>query len=187
MGQYYKIIILADNEDIETLPEVIRMAISPYTYDNGAKLMEHSYVGNSLVNLVEYLLSREGPYYKSRIVWAGDYADDEPGDQNLYHQADNNAWLIFEQPSKFDNNKYQFVVNHSKKEYIDKSKCQAADESGLRVHPLPLLVAEGNGRGGGDYSGHNEDMCGSWARDIITVEKERPAGFTELECGFLSE
>jgi hypothetical protein len=59
-----------------------------------------------------------------------------------------------------------------------------ADRNGLHIHPLSLLTAEGNGRGGGDYRGAHEDLVGSWARDVISVEREAPAGFTELECEF---
>lgn len=195
MGQYYKIIILADNSDVDSEPEVIRLAISPNNYQCGIKLMEHAYIGNHCVNLVEYLISRQGPYYKSRILWAGDYAECElnyneaDGGRNLYHMADhaNDDWLLFTCPAGFDNNVYKYAVNHSKKEYIDKSKCQP-NNAGLTVHPLPLLVAEGNGRGSGDYYGHNQDMCGSWARDIISMEREKPVGgYMELECGFMAE
>jgi hypothetical protein len=49
---------------------------------------------------------------------------------------------------------------------------------------LPLLTAEGNGRGGGDYRGENENLIGSWARDIISVEMEIPDGYDELVCEF---
>jgi hypothetical protein len=195
MGQYYKIIILADNGDVDSEPEVIRLAISPDNYQTGLKLTEHSYIGNPCVNLVEYLLSRQGPYYKSRIIWAGDYADSEvhyteaDGCRNLYHMAVDakDAWLLFTSPAGFDNNAYKYVVNHSKKEYIDKAKCQT-NNAGLTIHPLPLLVAEGNSRGSGDYCGHNQDMCGSWSRNIISMEREKPVGgYMELECGFMEE
>ena len=195
MGQYYKIIILADNGNVDSEPEVIRLAISPDNYQTGLKLTEHSYIGNHCVTLVEYLLSRQGPYYKSRIIWAGDYANSEVnyepevGHRNLYHVATDakDAWLLFTSPAGFDNDLYRYAVNHSKKEYIDKAKC-LPNNAGLTVHPLPLLVAEGNGRGSGDYFGHNKDMCGSWARDIISLERDEPAGgYMELECGFMEE
>jgi hypothetical protein len=34
------------------------------------------------------------------------------------------------------------------------------------------LTAEGNGRGGGDWKG--DGPVGSWARDVISAETERP-------------
>ena len=49
---------------------------------------------------------------------------------------------------------------------------------------VPLLVAEGNGRGGGDYHGINQIIVGTWARDVISVENNIQEGYTELECKF---
>ena len=62
MGQYYKAICLDTKRFIE-----------PWDYENGAKLMEHSYIGNEFLETVEQLLSPDGKWYKKRIVWAGDY------------------------------------------------------------------------------------------------------------------
>ena len=67
--------------------------------------------------------------------------------------------------------------NHTKKQYVDKTKFKC-------YHPLPLLLAEGNGRGGGDYYGSNEDKIGIWARDVISVEDEKPEGYEEYETGY---
>jgi hypothetical protein len=46
------------------------------------------------------------------------------------------------------------------------------------IHPLPLLCADGNQRGGGDYYGANEDLVGSWAYDRIGIDNEIPKGIT---------
>ena len=35
------------------------------------------------------------------------------------------------------------------------------------IHPLPLLTAIGNGKGGGDYRGTCLDLVGHWACDKI--------------------
>jgi len=72
---------------------------------------------------------------------------------------------------------YRFIVNHSKKLFVDKWK--VPNVNNLFIHPLPLLTAEGNGLGGGDYQG-NSKLVGSWARDIISVEYTAPDGFQEL-------
>jgi hypothetical protein len=53
-----------------------------------------------------------------------------------------------------------------------------------QFHPLPILTAEGNGRGGGDYRGADEDLVGTWARDVISVEMEAPADYTMLVYNF---
>jgi hypothetical protein len=52
------------------------------------------------------------------------------------------------------------------------------------IHPLPILTAEGNGRGGGDYYGTDANLAGIWARDILSIEKEIPDGYMEFECHF---
>ena len=49
------------------------------------------------------------------------------------------------------NEKYPYVVNHSTKQYINKNLMPEIHDWGVKVHPLPLLCCEGNGRGGGDY------------------------------------
>jgi hypothetical protein len=66
MGQYYKPVSLDRKEYLYT-----------HDYANGLKLMEHSYIDNSFMNVVEKLLAPEGPWYKNRIVWAGDYGDEK--------------------------------------------------------------------------------------------------------------
>jgi len=168
MGQYYYPIVLDSQGKI-----VVWMC--PYWYGNGAKLTEHSYIKNNFVQTFEFGLSPEGIYYKSRVVWAGDYADSEPDEQNLYRQCTeyNNI-----HPTEKDTSKYRFIVNHSKRLFVDKTKVRSGEE-GMAYHPLPLLTAEGNGRGGGDYRGESP-LIGSWARDVISVEIEAPTDFNEL-------
>lgn len=172
MGQYYKVIILAEKDT--TNKEYIRFFINIW---DGVKLTEHSYLKNPFVNAVEFLLSPLGPLYKSRIVWAGDYADEEDDSENLYHLAENEISKEYiPKPEKL-NQEYKYIVNHTKKQYIDKSKY-------VLFHPLPLITAEGNGRGGGDYRGSHEDKIGSWSRDVISIEKELLPEYTEIEYKF---
>jgi hypothetical protein len=54
----------------------------------------------------------------------------------------------------------------------------------MKIHPLPLLTADGNGRGGGDYNGEGIDHVGTWARDRISLMKEIPEDFTEITPNF---
>lgn len=72
MGQYYLVILLADEKDGNG-HEIIRQAF----YPGSSKLMEHSYLDERSIQSFEFLLSPEGLHYKSRLVWAGDYADHE--------------------------------------------------------------------------------------------------------------
>jgi hypothetical protein len=184
MGQYYLTIFLAE---AGTAPkEHVRAYMYGHNYGNGIKLMEHSWIGNKFMNAVEHALSPEGSFYKSRVVWAGDYADEEPGygDKNLFKIADDADHKNIQPPER-DMEPYRFLVNHTKKLYVDKERIAAEPRYGLRVHPLSLLTAEGNGRGGGDYKGANEILVGSWARDVISIEKDAPERYDRLDVGFM--
>lgn len=180
MGQYYKAIILGEAK--LSKQEIIRIFMEAWNYNNGAKLTEHSYLLNPFVNAFEFLLTPEGMFYKSRVVWAGDYADSEDDlEKNLYQLTDGQTEKQYLGNIK-NTEDYRYIINHTKKQYVDKHK-----KTGNYVfHPLPLLTAEGNGRGGGDYHGIDENLIGIWARDVISVEKEKEKSseFTELVCNF---
>ena len=138
MGQYYKFIILNDTK--KNNKEVIIFHMNPNDYICGVKLMEHSYVDINFLNTVEFVLSKEGDFYKSRIVWAGDYADKEDGsDENLYHLAEKYQPFTMVVNQRNINNKY--IVNHTKKLY---TKIEQTSSNDHKIHPLPLLVSEGN-------------------------------------------
>jgi len=158
--------------------------VSSYDYENGAKLMEHSYIGNNFVEAVEFLLINDGEdkgrWANSRIVWAGDYADPEEDGETIYDKVEGNGlkFLIEGVPEN-----YPYLVNYDKKEYVDKRKCPQ-DKDGWTIHPLPLLTCEGNGRGGGDYRNDN-DYVGTWSRCVVNLMKEIPEGFTEITPNFV--
>jgi hypothetical protein len=186
MGQYYKFIILADTK--KNNKECILLVLNPHTYMNGAKLMEHSYKNTTIMNTVEYLISKYSQFYKSSIVWAGDYADDEANtDINLYKMADD--YSSYQMTASYN---CRYIVNHTKKLYVDKNREIEDDERDIygiyreenNIHPLPLLISEGNGRGGGDYNGNQSNLCGTWARDVISMEEDIPDGYNELVCEF---
>jgi len=175
MGQYYKPVML--NENREPLA-----SIYSHDYDNGLKLMEHSYIGNKFVEAFEFQLTPEGNYHKSRVMWVGDYSEG-----NMYEQAEL-VLTNFETVPVETMVDYPFIVNHSKKQYVDKTKVSEID--GWAVHPLPLLTSDGNGNGGGDYFTDDINelaLIGSWCGDIISVEKEivsEMEGYREIEIPF---
>lgn len=181
MGQYYLAINASNKEWVDS-------------GDSGAKLMEHSYIGNSFVEAVEFLLVDDGEGNKgrwsgNRIVWAGDYANAEPlSGNNLYSLAeekDKLKMLIEAVPPN-----YHYLVNWDKKEFVNKTKCNPMtanwNTNNMKIHPLPLLTADGNGRGGGDYHGntHSMNYVGTWAKDRISLMKEIPEDFTEIIPNF---
>jgi len=173
MGQYYHPCIL------DALGKVL-MWMNAHNYNNGLKLTEHSFMKNNFVNTFEYSLTPGQRFHKSRVVWAGDYADpEEGGEKNIYSMCDEYSMI---ECCEKDTTEFPFIVNHTKKLFVNKGKVPNKSyglQEGYTLHPLPILTAEGNGRGGGDY--HSESMLvGSWARDVISVEKEMPAEFIEI-------
>ena len=106
----------------------------------------------------------------------------------------------FDSPDRFDG---WYLINHSANEYVDLGKFQK--ENGwveswtnrdgqkvscwMAVHPLPLLTACGNDRGGGDY--HEKypdyDLVGIWAFDLIEFANYKPVGFTERIVRFTEQ
>ncbi len=164
MGQYYKPI------NIDTQEYLIS-----FDYDNGLKLMEHSYIGNNFVSEVMILLMNEWNGHK--VIWGGDYAD------NARFEFFNENYIKIrpENLNQFNLvslNKSNVFVNYDKKTYC-KIDCCDIDSDGWQVNPIPLLLANSNGRGGGDYRLDNE-MVGAWAYDkvgLITIDNV-PNDFT---------
>ena len=220
MGQYYRGVVLGKTTK-RRKKIIIKQAYCCYAHKNGAKLMEHSYVGNWYVKAYEQALG--GKFYGYPFVWAGDYAD-EMYNTDVYTKAnefiDNKTkrnakkkdfypvkggfgTLHFEKlykdgdiekadESDFvekvitnDNadkvDTFKYIINLDKKEAVAMPELK---EDELTIHPLPLLCASGNGRGGGDYNGINEDMVGKWAYDRIGMSNELPADIEEIKVIF---
>ena len=176
MGQYYAPVVKDNKNNFEHYYS--------WDYDNGLKLMEHSYIGNNFVeSIVKRLLDNP-----MRIAWVGDYADEKDFKQNQVHNDlqdfidmyDDDNEIKYKKALKepindMENSLNLFMINHTKKLYInmweyvlnnlvlDKKKYNYGD----CVHPLPLLTALGNGKGGGDYRGINKHLVGIWAGDLI--------------------
>jgi hypothetical protein len=175
MGQYYFPSIL--KKDKKTVLKWM------YSHDYGSasgdicglKLMEHSWLKNDFVGAFESLLVGNPQH----VVWAGDYAEKDKGlKTNIHMRCKDNTKVM---PADVHPTvvKEKYIVNHDKKQFVDKSK--VTDNDGWKIHPLPLLTAEGNGMGGGDFSGDDSnELVGSWARDLISIESKKPKGFKEI-------
>lgn len=169
MGQYYRGAIL--NKGFIKRVEVCK-SFNPYLHDNGAKLMEHSYVTNYYVKEYENALAND--FYGMPFVWAGDYAD-EFNNVSIYDKArvfDKDVEIIEynELPT------YKYIINFDNHVFV---KIPNAKEDECIIHPLPLLCAYGNGRGGGDYDGTNMELIGAWAFDRIGVSNKLPKNITK--------
>lgn len=194
MGQYYKPVVL---ENTSNNPMYFWY---PHDFDNGLKLMEHSYIGNALMGAVEKFITNN----PCRLVWAGDYADTLINhESNLYDMVSNgfgekitlttinktrkkSIVSLYKHLQDISSNKNRYIINHSKMKYVDKTKLPKEIEYGFIINPLSLLTCQSNGRGGGDYSGNNEHLVGSWCGDFISVGNHIPnEAYTELIPNFM--
>ena len=179
MGQYFKACFITAKKD------KVKKYFDSWDTNNGSKLMEHSYVGNHFVMNVTYKLINS----PQRLVWAGDYADEVVGEYNYYMLCDNTKksqnkieMNVIEQAL----NENTIYINHDKKEWFDLKKQTIPDMKGWNgvAHPLPILTADGNGRGGGDYEGAHMEMVGMWKGDLIEVSDTIPADYKEIKPFF---
>lgn len=187
MGQYYKLMTLKtrSKEARNTQNEKIDKWFYAHEFDNGLKLMEFSYVRNNLVNAFCSTLVEEPKI----VVCCGDYADPDRKRQkrNLYDLATGKTKV---NPNDFTDacsKTYRYAINEDTKQFVDVNKAKR-NKWGYRIHPLPLLIAEGNGRGCGDYHDNYPDIdkVGIWARNLIRVSDEKPAkGYKELKVHFI--
>lgn len=191
MGQYYEVLIEQNGQYYH----------SDRTVDNVygfAKLMEHSWFENKLLECVQFFIYKK----PSRVYWVGDYADDinykinrlNPKDiKKIYSlcygvEKDKRVKKINSFNSKdaisFHN---RFLVNHTKKIYIDGTAYfdLVSDEEGWCTNPLSLLTALGNGEGGGDYYGKEKAKIGAWAGDLLSVEDIPPLIFEDKTIDYI--
>lgn len=233
MGQYYRPTNRSKKENL-----------SPYDYNNGAKLMEHSWFGNKFVAQVMLLL--EDRWKGDRISWEGDYADEEvliepekppvlfdtprvvtgepwsavavrcsnlpesviklagfsiinsdahgvtfkvdigasgeyvssslPPDLELVGTLIN--WYDYDKVMTIKPDTVRktanYLLNTTKMQYVDLR--DIPEDDGWRIHALPLLTANGNNRGGGDYRSEvDADMVGAWCGDRLEASRRRPS------------
>ena len=165
MGQYYRAVLCSANKKI---------ALDPWVHNEGAKLMEHAYFGNQLVGTASRIITNNPTY----VWWVGDYAveEDIPNRCKAFEPIAA-AWrgqATTCSPFQSANNCHYgldgFLVNLTTKEFVDLEHCKG------EIHPLPLLTAVGNGRGGGDYRGDEASlkMVGIWAGDALMIVGEKP-------------
>lgn len=192
MGQYYNALVIDENGNAKVFHTV------------GMKLTEHSWIDNYSVNGV----MKEIYNSPKRVAWIGDYAnepDDAFGDMTHeeYIKMYDLAWRTAEDkvelfkadwcyddeplPSWFatqeeidDLTTGTYLINHTFKIYMsfDEYKNEFKDNDWI-THPLSLLTACGNGRGGGDFWNSNEGYrdVGSWAFCLIELSKKEPDGY----------
>ena len=191
MGQYYMAVL---GNEFGTDCKVFNRSIDgEYTF---AKLLEHSWWENPFVNSFSERLYNE----LGRVIWCGDYAD-EPDDFNFpncsasYVPYYKEIWGDKVQTLSSTSTDFKlddkFLINHDTKEFVDLNeyKSKSIDKHGWCIHPLPLLTAVGNGRGGGDFHEGNIgfEHVGIWAWHLLTILDDAPKDFTKLNLVFVEK
>ena len=102
-----------------------KQSVNSHHYDNGIKLMEHSWIGNNFMGVIENLIAEGGDWFGTHIVWGGDYADNEivegvVTDQNLFHLYHSNN--IAPEITKRKGRKLKYLVNLTTNEYVNLDK-----------------------------------------------------------------
>lgn len=199
MGQYYRQALLQDGKVTIYESQYARKGRNSwcnYEKYNGLKLMEHSWLLNPfMINMTRALYNHRG-----RLVWCGDYADEQGDFKNVHwteykkiynKQNDNRDLPVLKGKRGKFSYKHKYLVNHTHKCYLDFdlyiSKCK--DKDGWCVHPLSLLTAIGNGRGGGDYGTEYPDsyVVGMWAGDELEVTNKAPEGYELEDVRFIED
>ena len=172
MGQYYMPVIQEDKK---------LYRVYSHDFGSGLKLTEHSYIGNSFVNVVcNYIVGNP-----VKLWWCGDYAEESDfEDEKEFKRIYKHAWnynekkerdtTIPEPNTDFDWSKQWYFVNVTKNEFV-KMPVIKNEEYNLTYNCVSLLTAVGNGRGGGDY--WREDMqsvVGYWAGDVVFLTLTKP-------------
>lgn len=208
MGQYYHPTLLDEQYKVDGW-------LYSHSYNHtGLKLMEHSYMGVGFVNAVLAKI-KDNPM---RVAWIGDYSTEPwsgkepyqnkiPKEQfegifdKVYGDNDDNCRIHPEPLEGFDKaTDYNgwFLVNHTRRSYVDLGEFQrkngwqeewGGEKHWCSIHPLPLLTACGNDRGGGDYHDCYPDCnkCGLWAFDLIEFSKSAPFSFDCEQYRFKEE
>ena len=182
MGQYFRFCSIDKKK-----------SISPFDFNNGLKLMEHSWLGNDYVGAAMFLISKGQPFYGDKIIWAGDYAENEFENskdigQNLYNLCYENKIDIIVDVKKVK--KLRYIVNLDTKEYVAICKSLVSEiwvdsttnkKHLFRIHPLPLLTCDGNGNGLGDFMGKDpNNLIGKWKRNRVVAQQRKPRNCKEL-------
>ncbi len=178
MGQYY-LVANMDKQEVLTVngrfPGMKLLEIATNESNSLAilNLAATQWKGNHIYLVGDYadLLSKDEPFFNALRMWT-----------DKLHITDNLHDYVRDNFKKVDGDVsdkgYRFLYNHEKKIYLDLLHIPKSYESRFNydfyISPLPLLIAMGNGRGGGDYwNPENNNLVGSWCDSISSIEITR--------------
>jgi hypothetical protein len=170
MVQFYRPIIL--NQTTQAAADTIAVWVDPRDYIEEKGLLSQADKDSKFVATIEMMLSDAGKYRGGRLVWAGDYAYEEPGaDLNLYKMCSKDTQIC---PEESEMSCHSYLVNHTKRQFVSKERA----EKYTNLHPLPMLTVETSNFA--SVYPRDHALLGYWARDSISVEKKRPDGYVEI-------
>ena len=211
MGQSFMAICLDKDFKIEkgkvkmSDKKVIECFCHPTEYHNFWKMVEHAYVGNLYVEAairMLYYCCQTNHVDAMPFVWCGQYSETSIKENEEFTVYDQVCFLeeripnatkayrnfkTLDKPEVFPNfNRVKqniVLVNYDKKEYVH---IPIERPRAYTIHPLPILCADGNGNGCGDYHGTYMKYVGRWAYDRIGIVMcdNIPQGFKELKVNF---
>lgn len=142
------------------------------------------------MNKIEKLLSEDGPWYKTSIIWAGEYTPTSKymDDFQLISKhlgGTNNIYTIairaFKDALDMVNDEMhivRYLFNDTKKEYVDLDLC---DNDHAWLHPLPLLTVSCDLSSEDIKPEYLNEYVGSWCGDSIFATLERPESMHEYK------
>lgn len=211
MGQYYKYVNLDKNQCLIPWSFECGAKLMESSY-----IDVKNNTSNKYISALCWLLERS--WKGDHIVLTGDYAEisnqAQPSDDKWYRSLKNLS-KIYPNHTLTDvetgeviyclyNDSYKeikpgvlpdlsgytiprYIVNDETKEYID-TKSLPSQWGTVAIFPLSLLIACGNGLGGGDYhSAYGQDYVGDWIEnsDKVHLTNECPEGeYTEFRPQF---
>ena len=154
MGQYYLVVVGSKcgwNKQV----------YYPLDFDEGLKLMEHSYVDSDFCKKIHSLIYKN----PKRIIWVGDYANEKTDEYYSVHNRNQEpmpksvpnykfAWGSKASHRSKDislagadiDYEHSYLVNHTIKSYIDLKSYYKYSSTNIWgvIDPLPILTVVGN-------------------------------------------
>jgi hypothetical protein len=109
-------------------------------------------------------------------------------DLKLEYDAEYMPVTFNEKGQKCSCDQFRYLYNTKRKEYVDSFKIlpsyveeYKSEINFLKLDAYSLLIAIGNGLGGGDYCGPDENLVGLWAStsDSIIISEKSPKEYAE--------
>ena len=200
MGQYFEIINVDKRQVICPHNYDNGLKLMEWAYDKNAvvmamvNLMADAWKGDRVYVVGDYADNED-----ENEIWVSTYNEiltelHRPGDSktcfewedfaHIMPDANLQNWqhrtvLTAEDKADITDYEYRYFYNHATKQVVDLEKCpvvwtytdrKTGQEVPVRISPLALLLAMGNGRGGGDYRGPHLELLGSWCATVQNIE-----------------